>query len=387
MLIELDIPTLSVVCVLLSLTYCIGLSLIQTLQPRFNGINLIAFALLLLGLGFMLMSFGNNVSLWVSKVLANSIVALSFILILHGICLLRGYSVSLANCGYYSLPLIVILLTYLTHFSSSTDARIAIMASYTSGLSFLAIYANQKGSREDIAPSKWLLTLGMSIYALYGVFRLIMLPFADRIDDFMVANWIQQLAFITIMTMIIFIGFAITWMLTGRLVATIYDSSLKDELTRLYNRRALEEFAPKEVARAQRFEHPLSVLLIDIDKFKKINDMYGHQAGDHVLKTIGRILRIETRKNDFSFRYGGEEFLIILPETSLKQAQIVAEKLRSVIGRTTMLPSNREFCTASFGVSELQEGEHWEVLIERADKALYDAKNQGRNRVVVSQYT
>jgi diguanylate cyclase (GGDEF)-like protein len=212
-----------------------------------------------------------------------------------------------------------------------------------------------------------------------------MLPFEDKIDDFMVANWVQQLAFLSIIAMIIFIGFAITWMLTGRLVATIYDSSLKDELTRLYNRRALEEFAPKEVARAQRFEHSLSVLLIDIDKFKQINDVYGHQAGDHVLRTIGRILRIETRKNDFSFRYGGEEFLVLLPETNKNQAKVVAEKLRNVIERTTMLPSNREFCTASFGVSELLANEHWERLIERADRALYDAKNQGRNRVVLSE--
>jgi|GEM_PF-1184732 len=386
MLIELDIPTLSVVCVILSLTYCIGLALIQTLQPRIRGINLIALALMLLGLGFMLMSFGNNVSLWISKILANSAISISFILILHGICLLRGYPASLANYGYYSLPIVIILLTYCTYFSSSTDARIAIVATYTSALSFLAIYANQNGSKEDIVPSKRLLSLGMLVYAVYGLFRLIMLPFEKSIDDFMLANWVQQLAFLTIMMMIIFIGFAITWMLTGRLVATIYDSSLKDELTRLYNRRALEEFTPKEVARAQRFAHPLSVVLIDIDRFKKINDVYGHQAGDHVLKTVGRILRIETRKNDFSFRYGGEEFLLILPETSLKQAKVVADKLRGVIGRTTMLPSNREFCTASFGVSELQQGEHWEVLIERADKALYDAKNQGRNRVVVSQH-
>ncbi|MCG9581111.1 GGDEF domain-containing protein [Vibrio tubiashii] len=385
MLIELDIPTLSVICVILSLTYCVGLALIQTLQPRIRGINLIALALMLLGVGFMLMSFGNTVSLWVSKILANSIISVSFILILHGVCLLRGYAASLANYGYYSLPVVITLLTYCTYFSSSTDARIAIMAGYTSALSFLTIYANQHGAKEDIAPSKRLLSLGMLVYAAYGLFRLGMLPFEDKIDDFMVANWVQQLAFLTIIAMIIFIGFAITWMLTGRLVATIYDSSLKDELTRLYNRRALEEFAPKEVARAQRFEHSLSVLLIDIDKFKQINDVYGHQAGDHVLRTIGRILRIETRKNDFSFRYGGEEFLVLLPETNKNQAKIVAEKLRNVIERTTMLPSNREFCTASFGVSELLANEHWERLIERADRALYDAKNQGRNRVVLSE--
>lgn len=384
MLLKLDIATLSVICVILSFTYSAGLALIQTLQSRLRGINLIALALLLFGFGFLLMSFGNSISLWFSKILANSLISLSFVLILHGICLLRGYPASLANYGYYTLPVVIVSLTYLTHFSSSTDARIVIMASYTSALSFLTIYANHKGINEDIAPSKRLLSLGMLIYASYGVFRLLALPFASRTEDFMLANWIHQLAFISVLMMIIFIGFAITWMLTGRLVATIYDSSLKDELTRLYNRRALEEFAPKEAARAQRYNHALSIVLVDIDNFKLINDIYGHQTGDHVLRTIGRILRIETRKNDYSFRYGGEEFLILLPETDHTQAQIVAEKLRRVIERTTLLPSNREVCTASFGVSEYAEGENWEDSIKRADKALYKAKRRGRNRVEVS---
>ncbi len=385
MLLKLDIATLSIMCVLLSFTYSAGLALIQTLQSRLRGINLIALALLLLGLGFLLMSFGNNVSLWLSKILANSLISVSFILILHGICLLRGYPAALANFGYYTVPVLIVSLTYLTHFSSSTDARIAIMASYTSALSFLAIYANHKGSNEDIAPSKRLLSLGMLIYALYGLFRLVALLFGSRTEDFMLANWIHQLAFISVLMMIIFIGFSITWMLTGRLVSTIYQSSLKDELTRLYNRRALEEFGPKEAARAQRYEHSLSVVLIDIDNFKQINDIYGHQAGDNVLRAIGKILRIETRQNDYSFRYGGEEFLVLLPETKLDQAQIVAEKLRRIIERTTMLPSDRETCTASFGVSEHNKNEYWEESIIRADRALYEAKRQGRNQVVVDK--
>lgn len=384
MLIELDITTLSVVCVLLSLTYGISLVLIQRLQPSIRGINIVALALLLLGMGFLLLSFGNNTTLWVSKILANSIIALSYTLILHGVCLIRGYPIAIANYGYYTLPLVITGLTYFTYFSVSTDARIAIMASHTGSMCLLSVYANQKGTMEDIEPSKRLLSTGLMIYAIYALFRIIRLPFDQRIDDFMTANWIQQFTFITIITLIIFIGFAVTWMLTGRLVATIYDSSLKDELTKLYNRRALEELVPKESARAERFGHSLSILLIDIDRFKKINDLYGHQAGDKVLRDIGRILRVETRSNDFSFRYGGEEFLVLLPETNQEQAQIVAEKLKRVIERTPMLPSNREFCTASFGVSAQRPDDHWESVIKRADKALYSAKSAGRNRVVVS---
>ncbi|MGF1695398.1 GGDEF domain-containing protein [Vibrio lamellibrachiae] len=384
MLIELDIPTLSIVCVLLSFTYGISLALIQRLQPSIHGVSIIAFALFLLGIGFLLLSFGNNTTLWVSKILANSLISVSYTLILHGVCRIRGYPIAIANWGYYSLPAVVIGLTYFTYFSTSTDARIAIMATHTGLISILAFYANHKGTVDDIVPAKHLLSTGLVIYALYSLFRIIRLPFDERIEDFMAANAVQQLTFVTIITLIIFIGLSITWMLTGRLVATIYDSSLKDELTKLYNRRALEELVPKEAARAQRFDHSLSILLIDIDKFKNINDVYGHQTGDKVLRDIGRILRVETRSNDFCFRYGGEEFLVLLPETTRHHAEIVAEKLKGVIQRTSMLPSNREFCTASFGVSALKADEHWESAIERADKALYDAKSAGRNRVVVS---
>ncbi|OEF06511.1 GGDEF domain-containing protein [Vibrio genomosp. F10] len=385
MLIEFDIPTLSVICVLLSFTYAISLALVQRLQPTIRGINIMALALLLLGTGFLLLSFGNHTTLWLSKILANSIIALSFTLILHGVCRIRGYPVAIANIGYSSFPIVIIGLTYFTYFSVSTEARIAIMATYTGAISLLAFYANYRGMTEDIAPSKHLLSVGLLIYAFYSLFRLIRLPFGQRIDDFMAADLVQQLSFLTILLLVIFIGFAITWMLTGRLVATIYDSSLKDELTKLYNRRALEDLVPKEAARTHRYKHSLSILLIDIDRFKHINDVYGHQAGDKVLRDIGRILQVETRSNDFSFRYGGEEFLVLLPETSGPDAKIVAEKLKNVIARTSMLPSNKEFCSASFGVSELREDEHWESAIDRADKALYNAKKTGRNRVVISE--
>lgn len=384
MLLKLDISTLSVVCVFLSLTYCVGLHIIQRLQPEIKGINTIALSLLLLGVGFLLLSFGNTTSLWFSKVVANSTIALSFILILHGVCRLRGYTEQLANYGYYSLPAVILGLTYFTHFAPFTEARIAIMAGFTAAMAFLTHYANQKGAKQDIAPSKRLLSLGMLIQGSYSLFRLITLPFGEKIDDFMFAGWVQQLAFVTILVMVIFIGFSITWMLTGRLVATIYESSLRDDLTNLYNRRALEELATKEVARARRFGHPLSVVLVDIDKFKQINDTFGHQAGDDVLRKVGRILRLETRVNDFSFRYGGEEFLILLPETPEHHAHVVAEKLRAIIERSTLLPESEQACTASFGVSTLGAKGEWQEMLAKADQALYQAKNSGRNRVSLS---
>ncbi|MDN3611745.1 GGDEF domain-containing protein [Vibrio ostreicida] len=385
MAVHLDITTLSIICVLLSMCYCIGLVLIQKLQPTVNGISTIAFFLLLLSTSFILLSFGNHISHWVSKILANSIMVFSYIVLLLGVCQFRGFDKRLANCGFYSFPIVVIGLTYFTLFVPSTNARVILMSTFVSALCFLAMLANRKGKSADISPSKFLLSAGLATQGIYSLFRFFWTLFETRIDDFMMSGTVHQLAFITTLLMVIFIGFSVTWMLTGRLVATIYDTSIKDELTQLYNRRALEELLPKEMARSIRHNQPLSVVLLDIDHFKKVNDTYGHQAGDRVLRTTGKLLILQTRRDDLSFRYGGEEFLIILPNTDQAAAVTVAEKLREAIMKAKLLPSNEEECTASFGVTQFTGAENWKAAIERADKALYSAKQNGRNQVVFSQ--
>ncbi|GLT19875.1 hypothetical protein GCM10007938_36580 [Vibrio zhanjiangensis] len=259
------------------------------------------------------------------------------------------------------------------------------MSVYISTICFVAIIANHKGKSTDISPSTVLLSFGLAIQSLYNFFRFGWSLFEGAIDDFMRAGTVHQLAFVSTLLMIILIFFSVTWMLTGRLVATLHDSAIKDELTQLYNRRALEELIPTEVARAQRHDQPLSILLLDIDHFKQVNDTYGHQVGDKVLRATGRILRLHTRRNDLSFRYGGEEFMVLLPNTDVEKALIVAEKLREEIENSRILPSKKDHCTASFGITQLYD-EDWQSAVERADNALYSAKTNGRNQVVAGRH-
>ncbi|MBU2896261.1 GGDEF domain-containing protein [Vibrio hepatarius] len=381
MTIHLDIATLSIICVLLSVCYCVGLFLIQRLQPSVRGINTIATSLLLLSVSFFFLSFGNNISLWVSKILANSLMAFSYILLLLGICQFRSFSTKLSNVGFYSFPILVVGLTYFTFFMPSTSARVILMSVYISSMCFVAVIANHKGKSTDISTSTLLLSVGLAIQASYNFFRFSWTIFDGVIDDFMRAGTIHQLAFVSTLLMIILIFFSVTWMLTGRLVATLHDSAIKDELTQLYNRRALEELLPTEVARAHRHDLPLSIVLLDIDHFKQVNDTYGHQVGDEVLRITGRVLKLHTRRDDLSFRYGGEEFMVLLPNTDIEKALIVAEKLREEIEESRMLPSKKDRCTASFGVTQLYD-EEWQSAVERADIALYNAKTNGRNRVI-----
>lgn len=162
------------------------------------------------------------------------------------------------------------------------------------------------------------------------------------------------------------------------------DQALKDPLTGIWNRQALNEVLDKEYARWQRYQKPLSIILWDIDFFKRINDKYGHAAGDKVLKTIAHIFTSQTRDADFVARYGGEEFMGIFPETTLDNALNLANKIREKIERAKFhYKGETVSITASAGLACFKDADTIEVVFSRADEALYKAKEQGRNRCLV----
>jgi len=159
--------------------------------------------------------------------------------------------------------------------------------------------------------------------------------------------------------------------------------SQTDSLTGLYNRRYFMDLFTVEFERALRYENDLSFIILDIDHFKSINDTHGHQAGDEVLKKTAEMVKSNLRTSDCICRYGGEEFCMLLPQTNLDRAIIIAEKLRRTVSEA-FFPVNGSTITltASFGVTHFRkEDKLFTDLIERADKALYEAKNNGRNRV------
>ncbi len=158
-----------------------------------------------------------------------------------------------------------------------------------------------------------------------------------------------------------------------------------DPLTGLYNRRMFLEIAKKNINEAKRYNEPLSLIMLDIDHFKRINDTYGHDIGDVVLKFLASILKNNVRASDIIARWGGEEFIILLPKTELKQAYKVAEKIRKIVEMSTIkLPDGERLnFTISLGVSSFGGYEDLEELIKKADIALYEAKRKGRNRTEV----
>ncbi len=163
----------------------------------------------------------------------------------------------------------------------------------------------------------------------------------------------------------------------------IYRMTIVDGLTQIHNKRALFEALEKELMRARRYERDLSLLMFDIDFFKRINDQYGHLAGDHVLRELARIVQERIRREEVFARYGGEEFVILLPETPLPGAAALAESLRArVANHSFVFQGERIPVTVSIGTALLGENDKVAAdLIQRADEKLYEAKRGGRNRV------
>lgn len=161
--------------------------------------------------------------------------------------------------------------------------------------------------------------------------------------------------------------------------------AITDPLTGLHNRRRFYDALKKEFASTKRYNYPLSCMLIDIDYFKKINDRYGHLAGDQVLKEMARILSSSTRETDILARFGGEEFVLLLPHTSKENALAVAERMIKKIRNHTVRFGNAAIkVTASIGIAsltDLNEDDGEEDLLRYADAALYAAKEKGRNRI------
>ena len=159
--------------------------------------------------------------------------------------------------------------------------------------------------------------------------------------------------------------------------------AITDKLTKLYNRHKFYEIATHEIERSKRYKRPLSLIIFDIDHFKKINDTYGHDVGDYVLQELAKLIKKHIRKQDFAFRWGGEEFIILLPETDAQGAMKLAEKLRRIIESHTFKKVGQ--VTISLGVTEYSSSDKdIDEVVKRADNALYLSKKNGRNRATLA---
>ena len=170
-----------------------------------------------------------------------------------------------------------------------------------------------------------------------------------------------------------------------RMEERLRELTITDDLTKLYNSRHFLKQLQSEIDRTLRYSHPLSLLLIDVDNFKDFNDTYGHLEGDKVLAKLGGVIQGCLRKNDSGYRYGGDEFTVVLPETRGKEATTVAERIRKGFGAINFSPAPGVYAngTVSIGVAEYKPDEGLQGFARRADKAMYQAKREGGDKAQV----
>jgi diguanylate cyclase (GGDEF)-like protein len=222
--------------------------------------------------------------------------------------------------------------------------------------------------------------------ATYLSLRLVHAIVSPALTTSFVQNPMQMAAFLVAMVFGFCLTMALAVMMFREKQVELLDLAEKDPLTGLNNRHSLDHVAARQVRRAQEQDADLSVIVLDVDHFKPINDRYGHQAGDDALVAIARRIRRVLRDSDVAFRIGGEEFLVLLPGATEAQAARVAERLRSSISERPIEIDNGSIAvTASLGVAVVQVSEEgWEEGFRRADQALYRAKAAGRDQVAAS---
>jgi len=385
----LDLRTLSINNILVSLSFAICLLLYSGHYPQFKGIKTIGYAFLISSSSFLLIGFRNYIPDLFSIVVPNVLLILSMALVHFG--LVTFYEFDTPPVKRTHLIMLAIMLCsslFFTYIDNNTNARIVILSFIISiqccfiMRSLLAAHLNNHHKANFIIAMSFLFFA--TFFALRGVITLS----AEPLQDFMNAGLLHSLSIIIYQFVVILTSFGLVWVVSYRIQRILKEQATHDSLTRVFNRRALEEIINTEHSRSQRNLAPLSVVMLDIDHFKRFNDRFGHSTGDQVLVEVADILIKNTRAYDSIARFGGEEFIILLPDTSVDKAQLIAEKLRMKIAdhKYSFKSHTEMVVTASFGATECDLAkENWLKVLERADNALYRAKEAGRNCVIISK--
>lgn len=375
----LDVPTMLLMIAAASLA--MAGSLAAARPQRSEGTGLWALGLMLHAATYVLYTLRGTVPDWASIVLANMLLAGTFALALGAVCQFRGQALPWARM---LVPVAAMAVLYAV-FIDDYRARIMVagtLAPLQIGLVLWALWRPQPLAQRRGA---WLFTVGAGLQLLLLAVRgMQAAAHAIPLDGLMRGTPMQSFVFMAAFVVVILTSLGFILMTKDRADADNRYFAVHDELTGAANRRALTQALDRDVARAVRAGESYALMMLDIDHFKAVNDTHGHHAGDQVLCHVAAVLRARLRAQDLVGRYGGEEFMLLLPNTTLGGAAALAETLREVMEQTPCLHEGRSIAvTVSIGVcgAHLENANGWDRLIQAADQALYRAKAAGRNRV------
>lgn len=380
------IPTLLAMIVLISLIMALCIAVVGS-EPKRDGLGWWSAALLTNALGHFLFMLRGQVPDAFSVVLANVLLS----------CVLTAMAAAVGQFQGRSLPWWALALPpaavgFCTAiFDGNYLLRVAAVGVVLALQSLWVLRVAV--DRRYVAPGRglWLLIAGLSSEAfILGSRALIAAFLGDSATGILQSSMLQTLTFVGSVVVVLVCSLGFVFMLRDRADETNRRLAALDPLTGAANRRLLLGSLSRDIARAVRTGAPLAVLMVDIDHFKKVNDQHGHLVGDAVLRHLVNVLRAKVREQDLVGRYGGEEFLLLLADTSPQGAAQLAEVLRQAVAAAphplASAPGGAIAITVSIGVfgGTLQAGDTADMLIEAADRALYRAKNLGRNRVEIA---
>jgi len=372
----IDIPTMFLVIIVLCLTLSISIGWVAANEDH-DGLRPLIFALTLEALAFALFALRGHIPDFLSIFIGNVAVSCGYALLALAVAAFQRRRL---HPLLIWLPVAWVALAFVIFFSDIVT-RIAFGSTGYVIQDLILLWLLLDGTRRTVGRGQHLIIAGVALNLLVTTYRV----FVAFAGELVIARITDQGAAQTLIYLSSFISLnlvAIGFVLMAKEAADEKTRlmAMTDKLTGCWNRFRIEETAQYEMHRLQRYATPVSLILIDIDHFKDVNDTYGHAAGDLILQEVAATAQACVRNTDVLGRWGGEEFIVLLPASGFSAAADSAERIRRAI--ETSVYGDGHQVTASFGFASYRSTDSWDEWLQRADQALYRAKAQGRNRVV-----
>lgn len=380
------VPTMLAMIIASSLMMAASMAVVGWGRRR-DGLGRWAAALLVNAIGHLLIMLRGLIPDVLSIVVGNLMLSSVFVGMIAAVYQFQGRPVRWALL--LAPPLLV--LVFVSVFIDNFPARVSFVGLVIGLQAVWALLAALSHRHATVGRGQWLLVAGLLLEAVVlGVRALVAISTHSEATNILQSSALQTLTFLATFSVVLVSSVGFVFMSRDRADENNRVLAALDPLTGVANRRSLIAALDRDMARAQRMREPMALMMVDIDYFKDVNDRYGHPAGDRVLRSVVNVLRQRVRAQDLVGRYGGEEFMVLLPGTGLTGAEQLARELCKAVEESRCpadgVPGPGIAVTVSIGVfgGRLESGDSWDMLIAAADRALYQAKNNGRNRVEVA---
>ena len=380
------VPTMLAMIIASSLMMAASMAVVGWGRRR-DGLGRWAAALLVNAIGHLLIMLRGLIPDVLSIVVGNLMLSSVFVGMIAAVYQFQGRPVRWPLL--LAPPLLV--LVFVSVFIDNFPARVSFVGLVIGLQAVWALLAALSHRHATVGRGQWLLVAGLLLEAVVlGGRALVAISTHSEATNILQSSALQTLTFLATFSVVLVSSVGFVFMSRDRADENNRVLAALDPLTGVANRRSLIAALDRDMARAQRMREPMALMMVDIDHFKDVNDQYGHPAGDRVLCSVVNVLRQRVRAQDLVGRYGGEEFMVLLPDTGLTGAQQLARALCKAVEESRCpadgVPGPGIAVTVSIGVfgGRLESGDSWDMLIAAADRALYQAKNNGRNRVEVA---